>query len=689
MTHKADAARSLRAVQLLLLLLFAILVLRHAWLMDDAYITLRTVENVFAGLGPVWNPGERVQSYTHPLWMLICCAVRAVTHETFYSLIIVGTLMSTAALAIVALELARSRWAAISILLVAMLSHAFVDWSTAGMENPLTHLLIALFAWVYLGKLPSQPRLQMLCLLGGLSLLSRPDNALLLGPAVLAAAVQAHRRGASIRSLLRAVLVGGLPLYAWELFSLVYYGSLVPNTALAKLNSGVPGNELMEQGLFYFVATLDFDPLTLLILLGGMSTPLLAKQRRLLPLSLGITLHLLYTVRIGGDFMLGRFFTAPMFLALVCVSQLRSPSLIPLAIATAISMLLGLAARPNTFEINSRTTISNQEARTGRGVTDERTLLFDGYSLLRSSRIDNIPNPYWWRHLEPGNDVQVGAALGYRGFATGPDVHFIDRTALSDPLLARLPAMHQPDWMAGHFFRALPEGYRETLESGENHIEDPDIAELYRKIDLVVHGDLWSRERFAAIWWLNTGGPEELVDEESWQYKGATTIRRSLLGWRVENGTKFDDRRLVHVFGFAGVHVKFKQRQHPEVLELAISSHDAFDVLFYDGEEEVARVPVPRVLELEAPSIMARRIALPEQVTERGFRRLRIVPMTKWRTKGPFYSIGHLLFDDEIESARPVSERPAEKTSAGGPKPPQGQRPQKGRPEATPPPDEG
>ncbi|MCA9612346.1 MAG: hypothetical protein KC586_06270, partial [Myxococcales bacterium] len=44
------------------------LVVLNAWVSDDAYITFRVVENVLRGDGLVWNPGERVMVYTHPLW---------------------------------------------------------------------------------------------------------------------------------------------------------------------------------------------------------------------------------------------------------------------------------------------------------------------------------------------------------------------------------------------------------------------------------------------------------------------------------------------------------------------------------------------------------------------------------------------------------------------------------------------
>jgi len=39
---------------------------------------------------------------------------------------------------------------------------------------------------------------------------------------------------------------------------------------------------------------------------------------------------------------------------------------------------------------------------------------------------------------------------------------------------------------------------------GENHLKDPCIRALYDDLDLITRGPLWSKERLAAIWRLNT-----------------------------------------------------------------------------------------------------------------------------------------------------------------------------------------
>ena len=52
----------------------AAMALARAWITDDAFITFRVVEQLLAGHGPVYNVGERVQVFTHPLWFLVLAA---------------------------------------------------------------------------------------------------------------------------------------------------------------------------------------------------------------------------------------------------------------------------------------------------------------------------------------------------------------------------------------------------------------------------------------------------------------------------------------------------------------------------------------------------------------------------------------------------------------------------------------
>jgi arabinofuranosyltransferase len=69
-----------------------------------------------------------------------------------------------------------------------------------------------------------------------------------------------------------------------------------------------------------------------------------------------------------------------------------------------------------------------------------------------------------------------------------------------------------PYWRIGHFERTLPEGYAETLESGENRIADPNLAEYYDALRRVIAGPLISGERMRDIVRLNLGYYDHLIE---------------------------------------------------------------------------------------------------------------------------------------------------------------------------------
>src|SRR4051812_35898548 len=60
-------------------LAFTYVFLANAWIGDDAYITFRVVWNFVHGYGLTFNPDERVQAFTHPLWTFVIAAVHSLT----------------------------------------------------------------------------------------------------------------------------------------------------------------------------------------------------------------------------------------------------------------------------------------------------------------------------------------------------------------------------------------------------------------------------------------------------------------------------------------------------------------------------------------------------------------------------------------------------------------------------------
>jgi tetratricopeptide (TPR) repeat protein len=92
------------------------------------------------------------------------------------------------------------------------------------------------------------------------------------------------------------------------------------------------------------------------------------------------------------------------------------------------------------------------------------------------------------------------------------DLYLTDVIALQDPLLARLKADASKHWRIGHAQRAVPSGYHETIATGENRIENPDLHEYYDKLLLVMKAPLFDRKRLRTILDLNRGRFDELLE---------------------------------------------------------------------------------------------------------------------------------------------------------------------------------
>jgi arabinofuranosyltransferase len=109
---KLEDAQLKKTFLIFLILIFTVVIIKSAWVSDDAYITLRTVHNFVNGYGLVWNVGERVQAYTHPLWMLLIAAFYALTREHYFTLIGLSLLISIATFVILGCKISKN-WVAI------------------------------------------------------------------------------------------------------------------------------------------------------------------------------------------------------------------------------------------------------------------------------------------------------------------------------------------------------------------------------------------------------------------------------------------------------------------------------------------------------------------------------------------------------------------------------------------------
>jgi arabinofuranosyltransferase len=480
--------------------------IRTAWISDDAAITLRCVLNFIHGYGPTFNIAERVEPYTHPLWFLLISALTALTRHVFASTFILSISISVLSLWLLLTRVARNFRAGVLAGSVLLLSKAYVDFSTSGLENPLAHLLMLLA--VVAATDASVTTFFLLC---SLIYLTRPDLLVMVLP--LAALVLGSDREPA-RRLARSVAIGALPAIAWTIFSLYYYGFPFPNTVYAKLGAGVPLGERIVQGGRYLLDSLSRDFVTLPAITIGV---VLAVRASLIEMALtgGSLLYIASVVITGGDFMSGRFLTASLVAAAVVIAR----SELTTRQVKAGAVALGLLALP-TLPATLFSSPGYSDSRIGDdGIADERAYYFQRYGLV-APRSDLV-QPEWIVHAT-GVSIVCGN-LGFTGIVSGPGVHLIDECALSDPLLAHLPAERTRQWRIGHFKRQLPTDYEVSVAQGDNLLPDARTHAYYESIRTVTRGPLNSVDRLREVARLNLG----LVTRPDWNMYYATKVPRS------------------------------------------------------------------------------------------------------------------------------------------------------------------
>lgn len=495
-----DVKQHRLAVASLLVLLLGVLIL-CAWVCDDAFITFRTVKRFWAGDGLTWNPGERVQAYTHPLWLLLMLIFYGVTREAFFTSIVLSVVLTLGTVAALLWLCKDKTWKAALLVFALISSRAFIDFQVSGLETPLLSALIVAMVMF-------RERFFVSSLLLSLVFLTRADAVLIAAPLWLMGISFSAKKVA-------LAMIGALPCVAWELFSYVYYGSWVPNTAIAKLNLAVERELLLKSGASYLWDSLTGDPITLVAIVAGIGVAVRIGDRFSRGLAIGAVLYVAYVVAIGGDFMSGRFLVGPLIAAACIVARSEFEERAEKLVFIFASAYLALWPW-NPIHGGWSYGADYREGLELTGVIDERAYYYPRTGLLPVLRgapqfSGSCMGKELARSSRPGSLAGEAGFFGY--FAD--DKVVIDIYALADPLLARIP-FRAVKIRPGHYVRPIPVGYVETRLGGKNVIEDPGISAAWKDIELVTRGTpLMAPERMAAIRALSSGKHREAFERAS------------------------------------------------------------------------------------------------------------------------------------------------------------------------------
>ncbi len=404
---------------------------QRRWIADDGLIVLRTVRNLLAGNGPVFNAGERIEANTSTVWTYLVTLGAWLGGPVRMEYVALAFALTLSVLGVVLAMLGTGRLYAPSLqgrraLLLPAGALVYIavpparDFATSGLENGLVLAYLGLLWWMMVcwsqalraapktvgrgspktapGPVSSRYFEGALAAVAGLSVLIRPELALIGGGALVMMLIAA--RGWRRRVLI--LVAGGLLPVAYQIFRMGYYALIVPGTAVAKDASGAK----WSQGFTYLS---NFNQPYLLwvpvMLLAALSAVLLTTRTRpwwvrhqvprgygwlartvqspaavVLFMFVSGLLQAIYWVRQGGDFMHGRVLLTPLFCMLMPVAVI--PVVLPdgtkftretgYLLAAATSVLWAAVVGWSIWAANSPGLGADGTRVTYTGIVDER-----------------------------------------------------------------------------------------------------------------------------------------------------------------------------------------------------------------------------------------------------------------------------------------------------------------------------
>jgi arabinofuranosyltransferase len=447
-------------------LLIAVLGYEARWICDDGLIFTRAVEQILAGNGPVYNAGERAETSTSALWQWLLAFAGLVLHQPDTSTIswVLGLLLTAGGFGFALdgtrrLHSGRPSVVLVPVGILVLLGVRPVwEYATSGLETGLTTFWMGV-CWSLLVRLRenrSPKAILSAAFVVGLGPLVRPDLALV--AAVFLGALWLVIRPGWRLTLAAAGAAAALPLL-YEIFRMGFYGVLVPMPALTK-NAG---ESLWAQGFAYLADFADpyllWLPLAVVTVLAGRLLRRSSARRvdltvALTPVVAGL-LHLVYVLRVGGDYMHARMALPALFLILLPILVL--PFSRTVGVATVVVTLwaalcvgfcrypapdgafhtidderayyVGWTGQPNPAD--SEAYVPKLQGLRDAVLAGQRSLIYNGVG--PGNEVLTTP----LRPELPGRAAIIGVYLGTAGMLVPTDVSVVDFWGLANPVGAR------------------------------------------------------------------------------------------------------------------------------------------------------------------------------------------------------------------------------------------------------------
>jgi arabinofuranosyltransferase len=274
---------------------------------------------------------------------------------------------------------------------------------------------------------------------------------------------------------------------------------------------------MWRQGGFYLLDCINGDSLAVLTIVAAVAAAGAGFIPDAVPAASGIVTFVVVLVAIGGDAVSGRALVAPFVSAVMLLVRYPWFSVNRLVLVPLAAVLVTALASPST-PIRTDADFGAHVLSFDRwrdepappptivnNIRDERQLQYPTTALIRAQRYVPLPDT-------SRAEVEVNvAAAEHRQVVVAEDVgllslvaerlYVIDLMGRTDAFLAH--AVRASIWLPGGAVRALPAGYLETMQTGENRLDDPRLAEYFNAVSRVTRDPLFSWKRLSAIIRLN------------------------------------------------------------------------------------------------------------------------------------------------------------------------------------------
>jgi arabinofuranosyltransferase len=228
------------SIVLIIFLGFLITYFNRGFMLDDALIYYRYVNNFIEGNGLVYNIGEKFNALTSPLYTYLSIFVSSITREVEKTQVVLsGSLLIASSLMLLLINIKKNQIVIGVISSLILVSSKFF-YLVTGLETYLFVFLSLVCIYLYIEK-----KYFLLSVFSSLLFLTRGEGIFLL----LILLYLIYRENRSEIKIIYFFVFASFIILNY-LFNLIYYGNLVPHTLMAKIEQGQSG---LWGGRFQFI----------------------------------------------------------------------------------------------------------------------------------------------------------------------------------------------------------------------------------------------------------------------------------------------------------------------------------------------------------------------------------------------------------------------------------------------------